>query len=183
MQKRILGLAGEISSGKGTITKYLTDKYGASSCRFSTILRDILDRLHMEHSRENMQKLSTMLRQNFGEDIFAKVIAEDIKKDKSKIIIIDGVRRLDDIKYLRQLPEFKLVFVKADMKKRYERIIQRGENPDDKNKTFEEFKKDHQRETETQIKNLKNYADILIDNNGSLEELHKQVDRIIIPKS
>ena len=83
--KIILGLAGEISSGKGTITKYLTDKYGASSCRFSTMLRDILDRLYMEHSRENMQKLSTMLRQNFGEDVLAKVMSEDVKKDDNKI--------------------------------------------------------------------------------------------------
>jgi len=181
--KIILGLAGEIASGKGVMAKYLTDKYGASSHRFSAVLRSILDRLHMEHSRENMQKLSTALRQSFGEDTLAKVISEDVKKDKSEIIAIDGVRRLDDIKYLRQLPEFKLVFIEADIRKRYKRIIRRRENPDDKNKTFEEFKKDHQRETEAQIKNLKNYADILIDNNGSLEELHKQVDRIIISKS
>jgi len=181
--KIILGLAGEIASGKGVMAKYLTDKYGASSHRFSAVLRSILDRLHMEHSRKNMQKLSTALRQSFGEDTLAKVISEDVKKDKSEIIAIDGVRRLDDIKYLRQLPEFKLVFIEADIRKRYKRIIRRRENPDDKNKTFEEFKKDHQRETEAQIKNLKNYADILIDNNGSLEELHKQVDRIIIPKS
>ena len=181
--KIILGLAGEIASGKGVMAKYLTDKYGASSHRFSAVLRSILDRLHMEHRRENMQKLSTALRQSFGEDTLAKVISEDVKKDKSEIIAIDGVRRLDDIKYLRQLPEFKLVFIEADIRKRYKRIIRRRENPDDKNKTFEEFKKDHQRETEAQIKNLKNYADILIDNNGSLEELHKQVDRIIISKS
>lgn len=177
--KIILGLAGEISSGKGTVTKYLTDKYDASSHRFSTMLRDILDRLYMEHSRENMQKLSTMLRRNFGEDMLARVMSEDVKKDKSEIIVIDGVRRLDDIKYLRELPEFKLVFIKADIKKRYERIVQREENPDDKNKTFEEFEKDHQGEADAKIKDLESCADVVINNNGSLEELYEQVDEVV----
>lgn len=179
MEKIILGLVGEISSGKGTITKYLTDKYDASSYRFSTMLRDILDRLYMEQSRENMQKLSTMLRENFGEDALAKVMSEDAKKDDNKIIVIDGVRRLGDIKYLSQLPEFKLVFIKADIKKRYERIIKRQENPDEKNKTFEEFEKDHQGEADAKIKDLENHADVVINNDGDLEELHKQVDEII----
>lgn len=178
-EKRIIVLAGKIASGKGTVSKYLTDKYNASSHRFSAVLRDILSRLYMKHIRDNMLKLSIMLRKNYGEDILAKVMSEDVKKDDNKIIIIDGVRRLDDIKYLRQLPEFKLVFVKADMRKRYERITRRGENPDDKSKTFEEFEKDHQGEAELKIKDLENVADVVIDNNSGLEELYEQVDGVV----
>ncbi len=179
MSKIILGLAGEISSGKGTAAKYLIEKHGASSHRFSTMLRDILNRLYIEHSRENMQNLSTALRQNFGEDTLAKVILEDIKNDKNQIIAVDGVRRPEDIKYLAELPEFKLVFIKADIEKRYERIIKRGENPDEKNKTFEEFKKDNQGEADVKIKELESRADIIINNNGGLEELYKQIDEIV----
>lgn len=177
--KIILGLAGEMASGKGAIAKYASQKYNAKCFRFSTMLRDVLDRLYLAHSRDNMQMLSTTLRQNFGEDLLARVMAEDVKKDAGEIIIIDGVRRLADIKYLRELPEFKLVYVEADTKKRYERIVQRTENTDDAQKTFEAFKKDHAGEAELQIKDLKNHADFLIDNNGPYEDLYRQVDEIL----
>ncbi len=179
MQKIILGIAGEIASGKGTVAEYLKKKHNASSYRFSTILRDILDRLHLEQSRKNMQNLSTSLRESFGEDALAKVMAEDVKEEQNNLIIIDGVRRLDDIKYLREIPEFKLIYIDADIKKRYERILKRRENPDDKNKTFEEFEREHQSESELQIKDLKNHADVVIDNNGDWDDLYAQVDKII----
>ncbi len=68
MNKIVLGLAAELAGGKGTVAKYVTEKYDGSSHRFSTMLRDILSRIYLPDSRENMQKLSTILRQNFGED-------------------------------------------------------------------------------------------------------------------
>ena len=179
MSKIILGLTSQIAAGKGTTTEYLTKNYKASSYRFSTILRDVLNRLYLEHSRENISKISTVLRKNFSEDILAKVIYEDVKKDEREIIIVDGVQRLADIVYLKKLPGFRLVFISTDMEKRYQRIILRKENVDDTGKTFEQFKKDHELETELQIANLKEVADIVIDNNGSFEDLYKQVDKIV----
>ncbi len=179
MQKIILGFAGEIASGKGTAAKYMIEKYGAGYYRFSTILRDLLKRLHLEESRENTQKISTILRQNFGEDILSKVISRDVAADTRGIIAVDGVRRLSDIKYLRDLPGFRLVYIEADIGKRFERILKRGENPDDKNKTLEQFKKDNEGEAETQIKGLKAHADFLIDNNGTFGRLYEQIDKIV----
>ena len=67
MNKLILGIAGEIASGKGTVTQYIINEHKANSYRFSDMLRDILKRLYTEHSRENMQKLSTAIRENYGE--------------------------------------------------------------------------------------------------------------------
>ena len=179
MSRIILGLTGEIASGKGTTAKYICEKHGGSSHRFSTMLRDIANRMYLEESRENLQKISTIFRENFFGDILSSVIAKDVENDKHEVIAIDGVRRLADIEYLKKLPGFKLVYIEADMKKRYERITARGENTDDTTKTFEDFKKDHEREAELQIKDLKNHADFVINNNGSLEDLYKQVDEII----
>jgi len=179
MKRVIIGLVGEIASGKGTIVKYLEDKYQASNYRFSTIMRDVLDRLHIEHTRDSLQKTSSMLRETFGENILAKVMADDVKEDKNNIIVIDGVRRVEDIEFLKQDENFKLVFVDVSLEKRYERIIGRSENEDDKNKTFEEFKLDAQREAELTIAGLKEIADTVIDNNGSVEELEKQIEELL----
>lgn len=177
--KIVLGLAGEIASGKGTTAQYIIDKYNGNSHRFSTMLRDVARRMYLEENRENLQKLSTIFRQNFHNDLLSMVIAKDVKNDKHEIIAIDGVRRLADISYLKKIDGFKLVYIEADIKKRFDRITKRSENTDDTRKTFEEFKKDHKREAELQIKELKNHADYVIDNNCNFDDLYRQIDKII----
>ena len=49
----------------------------------------------------------------------------------------------------------------------------------DKIMTFEEFQKEHELETELQIRDLKNYANYVVDNNGTYTDLYEQIDKII----
>lgn len=177
--KIILGLCGEIASGKGTVVKYLNEKYGATSHRFSAPLRDVLKRLYLEITRKNMQNTSSALRETFGQNLLARVIGEDVKNDANKIIIVEGIRRPADIELLSKMPEFKLTYLTADIKIRYERIIKRNENEDDKTKTFEQFVKDNQAEAELLIHEIGKTASIKIDNNGTYEDLYAQIDKII----
>jgi len=178
-EKIILGFTGLPASGKGTAAKYFVENHNAKSFRFSTIMRDLLDRLYLPQSRENMSHISTVLRQNFSEDIFAKVMAEDVKQAKAELVVIDGARRLADIEHLRKIPGFKLVSIDVEMRIRYERLITRGENPDDNSKTWEQFQADHRLETEQTIPELMAKADIVVDNNGSLVDFYKQLDKLI----
>lgn len=179
MSKIILGFAGEISSGKGTAAKYLVEKYAGSTHRFSTMLRDVASRMYLEENRENLQKISTIFRQNFSEDILSKVIFHDTQNDEHEVVAVDGVRRYSDIEYLKTLPEFKLVYVEASLEKRFERIVNRGENADDSSKTLEQLKKDQEQEAESQIRDLKNKADFVVNNDGTFDELYAQIDKII----
>lgn len=179
MSKIIFGLVGPIASGKGTACKYLQEKYNCEVFRFSSMLRDILNRLYIENSRENLQKVSSVLRQNFGDDLMAKTIAFDVTNAKTEIVAVDGVRREPDIKFLQEIPGFYLVEINADQKTRFTRITQRGENADDNKKTFEQFQIDEQQEAEQQIKAVAQLAKFHLDNNGSLENLYSQIDEII----
>lgn len=180
MAKKIIGLVGKISSGKGTVAEYLEKNNSAVTYRFSTILRDILKRLHKEITRENMQKLSTMLRQSFGEDLLAKVIAEDVKKDGDALIVVDGIRRIADIKYLFELPHFKLVKITATPEVRYKRLIQRTENQGDTQKTYDEFLADEQKEADIEIPLVMEKADLELSNEGNFEYLYKQIEEKIL---
>jgi len=180
MAKIIIGFTGLIASGKDASKKYLEQKYGAKSFRFSTILRDILNRLDLPINRDNMIEISTLLRNTFGQDLLAKVMAKDVAAAAGDIVVADGVRRLQDIKYLGQIPGFTLVSVDADPKTRYERMIIRNENEGDSQKTFTDFQDDHERETEKTIPEVMAAAKYHITNNGSLEELFAQIDKIII---
>jgi dephospho-CoA kinase len=179
MSKSIIGLVGSLASGKETTKKYLAEKYGAKDCRFSSVLRDVLERITVPNSRDNLQKLSTVLRANFGENLLAKAIAMDASKLDANIVVIDGVRRFTDIEHLNELPNFILVKIDADPKIRYERMKLRNENNGDSDKTFEDFLADHEKEADKQIPEVMKTAKYSIDNSGSMEELYIQIDKII----
>lgn len=179
MAKIILGLVGPIASGKGTVCQYLKENHQAEIFRFSTMLRDVLNRFYLEQSRDNMQNLSQILRRTFGEDILAKTMANDAKNSQAQIIVLDGVRREADIKYLKKMPEFHLVEINADQKIRYDRITNRGENSDDTKKTFPDFQNDELQEPEQQIKSVAQTAQFHLNNDGNKEDLNNQIEDIL----
>ena len=178
-KKTILGLVGQISSGKGTAADYLEKKYSAKTYKFSTILRDLMERMGEPITRENMQNLSTAIRQAFGEDILAKIIARDVVKDECQIIVVDGIRRPADITYLSPLEGFKLVRIVADPKIRYERLLSRDENIGDDKKSFEEFLADQEKEADAAIPLVMESADLELNNDDEFENLYKQIDDLI----
>ncbi len=179
MKKIVIVLTGLMASGKDVTKKYIEEKYGAKSLKFSQIMRDILNRLHLENSRDNIIKISTILRESFGQDLLAKVITEDAKKLGVAIVILDGARREEDIVYAEQLSNFNLISVDAKPEIRYQRAKMRNENSGDADKTFETFLEDHNKPTELGIPALMAKAKYSINNDLDLNHLHQQIDEIM----
>lgn len=175
----VIAFVGPIASGKGHAVKYLQKNHHASIYRFSTMLRDIMQRVYIPETRENIVKLSSILRTNFGQDLLSKTMRTDVTKDVNKLIVIDGARRISDLDYLKEMPNFFLVKIDADVKIRWQRITARKENPDDKSKTLAQFKNDEQSEIEKTSRALGKFADFTIDNNKSTKDLYKQLDDLI----
>jgi dephospho-CoA kinase len=175
----IIGLVGHPASGKGTVAAELIAHHDAVSFRYSTMLRDILTRLHLPHDREHIAATSHMIRETFGSDIMSRVIAEDAKQSSAPIVIVDGIRRMEDIIHLKDNPKFMLVAIEASMQTRYERLIARTENTDDQTKTFEQFKADHLHESDREVDEVITHAQIRIDNNGSADTLREQIDTLV----
>ena len=179
MAKLIIGIIGENASGKTTTTEYLKQKFNAVTFRFSDMLGDILKRMYIEPTRTNFQQLSTVLRQNFSEDIMSKVIAQDAKNATADVIITEGVRRPSDVVHLRELSNFILIYIKADERVRFDRLATRGEKPDDATKTWEEFQTESRQESEQKILEIAAEANYTVDNNGSIENTYVQLDSIV----
>lgn len=177
--KLIIALVGPIASGKGTVAKYLAEKYNAPIYKFSTMLRDMLNRMYIDMSRENLQTISKIVRENFGQDVMSNVIAKDVENDTNTIIVVDGVRRPTDITYLKKLPGFHLIYIDADPKTRWERLVKRSENAGDAEKNFEIFQKEEQAESEQLIHEIGSRAQYSIDNNGDFDTLYAQVENIL----
>lgn len=178
--KKIIGLVGPIASGKGTVKNYLQDKYGAVEFRFSSILRDALDILGIEQTRDNIIALSTWGRENFGNDLLAKAMSKKIATSDNKIIVIDGIRRLSDIEHIKDMPGFHMFAIDASPEIRYKRSVERNENPGDTEKTYETFLKDHEKETEITIPQTMAKAEKLIKNDDNLETLYTSIDEIMV---
>ena len=177
--KIIIALASHIGAGKGVVGDYIIKKYKADRKKFSDCLGDIADRCYLEKNRTNLQGISTALRGFYGEDFLSNILLQDISKSKSKIVIIDGVRRKGDINKFINLPNFYLIFIDANLKLRYQRLLQRLEKPDEKNKSFKEFKIDNNNEAGKQIDALKPLSNFVIKNNKDLAYLYNQVDNIL----
>ncbi|MCB9798721.1 AAA family ATPase [Candidatus Nomurabacteria bacterium] len=177
--KHVIGITGLMSSGKGTAAHYLKEKYGASTYTFSTMLKDVLSRFYLDHTRDALVKTSEFIRGTFGEDIMAKTMAKDVESDPSPLIVVEGIRRNADIEYLKKIPGFQMVEIVADPEIRYQRLIQRTEKADDQSKTYEQFLEDHKRSTEVSILEVAKHADISIDNNGDEQSLQRQLDKLI----
>lgn len=176
----IIGLVAEMAGGKTTAADYLEKKYNAKRYGFGIIMRDLADRLHLAPTRKNLSQLSFVLRQQFGNDLLARAMTEDIRNDKQfDFIVVESIRRFEDIKYLKDLPNWHLVSIKTDLKTRYDRLIKRREKEDDAAKTYEQFVKDHELETEKSIVPLLDQAEFKIDNSGTLEELQQKLDEVI----
>ncbi|OGY85739.1 MAG: hypothetical protein A2233_02920 [Candidatus Kerfeldbacteria bacterium RIFOXYA2_FULL_38_24] len=172
----IIGLIGLKLSGKGTVASYLKEHYQAKSYSMSGVLSDILDRLYLPQSRQNMIELVTSLRAVFGEDILAQVRKQDIQKAQDKLAIIDAVRMPKEVAIFSTLPNFILLYVDAPLKMRFERAKNRGEKAGEKNMSFSDFQKEEKAITEQNIVALKTKADFIINNLGTLAQLYAQIE-------
>ena len=176
MPKLIIGLVGQQGCGKGTVSKILQEKYGAELFRFSAILNDILGRLSLPQDRNHFIKLSEALRETFGEDVLAYAIERDAVNSKSDIIVIDGIRRPEDIVALEPLPQFKLIEIAAKPEIRFARMQGRGEKHGETERSYEEFLAEEQRSTEVTIPLVAKRAWKTLENDGTVAELETALD-------
>ena len=179
-KKIVIGIAGNIGTGKGTVSSYLTKQYRAVNMRYSHILFDILSRMHLTNGRENFSTLAEGLRSAFGADILSVILAKDIEAEEGEIIVFDGIRKKAELDYFKNRVEnFVFIFVDVSIEIAYERLVKRGEKADDNSKTLEEFKVDHARPADKDVPALKSKADYIIDNSDDLKKTYEQIDEIL----
>ncbi len=179
MDKIIIGLVGEAAAGKGTVAKYLLEKYAGTTFVFSTPMKDCVRRLHLPLSRENLTKFSELSRQAYGDDLYARVIAEDCKVSDAPMIVVDGVRRHTDIGTLKHLPGYHMIYVTAPVEVRWQRARNRGEKAGESDMTLEQFKQEELLPTEVEIRSVGESAEFSVENTGSFDDLYTSIGSII----
>lgn len=177
-KKIVIGLIGEKGSGKGTVSDYLIEKYGAEHFGTSKILKRTLEDIYVPLTRDNLIKLALVLKEGYGPAVVIDSLIHDMEKSEAKIVIADGIRMHGDVEPFRQKygENFFLVYVTADLKLRYERTKLRKEKEGESEATFQQFLEEEGRLTEVSIHEIGDQADFKIDNGGTMESLTEQIE-------
>lgn len=179
--KVVIGLIGEKGAGKGTVSDYLLTKYGAVHYGTSKILRRTLEDLHVPVTRDNLVKLALVLKEGYGSSIIIDSLIHDMEKNGSDIIIADGIRMHGDVEpFIKKYGEnFFLVYVTADLKLRYARTKARKEKDGEDKTTLEEFLEEEGKLTEVSIHEIGKLANFKLNNDGTSEELERQIEEMM----
>lgn len=133
----------------------------------------------MDVSRSNMQQLSSILRQTYGQDIISNVAKRAIDASHRRVVVIDGARRISDLEGIASDENFRLLYIDADLRTRYDRVVLRAQNRGDSEKSFQDFCGEENGEAESATKSLKESAHTVIHNDSGEAEFYTAIDAFV----
>jgi dephospho-CoA kinase len=172
---KIIAFTGMPASGKSEAVQLAKDK-GIPVIRMGDLVWEETKRQGKPLDDKNVGSVATSMRKEYGMDIWAKRTVEKIHSLKKSLhLVIDGVRNMEEIEYFKKELglDFFVIAIDAPDELRRKRAITRGRTDDSKDlKDLEERDK---REIHWGLQKVIMDADIIIQNNGSLDQFQKQV--------
>jgi len=189
MSNYLLGFIGGRGSGKSSAVRFAADILEANGCatnvvRPSRLLEDTLDIWHLDRTTSNLQKLSRLLREEFGKNTIPNAISRILIEREPCVTLWDGIRWYEDEQYVRSMKPSALIYLKTDKRLRFQRISARFEKFEEINSkiTLDKFELSELEENEAYIADIGTRADYTIDNSKSIIDLilaHFQIMRSI----
>ncbi|MFW6140096.1 MAG: AAA family ATPase [Acidobacteriota bacterium] len=171
---KTIGLTGTNASGKGEAARFFMQN-GYDYISLSDFIREELKKNSIKITRDNLIIAGNQMREKFGPDILAQTAVNKITGKT----VIDSIRNVKEIEYIRNHTEFILLSIDAPPEIRFRRAKKRGryESAD----TLEEFieiekKEITEKNKSQQLKKCMNSADFKIINEGTLKEFHQKLE-------
>ncbi len=180
--KLVIGVVGENGAGKGSFSEYLTrlnPDLKVTRLKFSDILFSTLKLWNLPLTRANLQNLSIIMDKQYGSGTLTRATEGAVTKNKSDIVIVEGVRWDSDVPMIHSFKRNALVYIIAKRKIRFERMKIRGEKVGESNLSYSQFLKEEKAKTEVAIGKIGRSADFKIENNGTQKEFERQVKKFI----
>jgi len=173
----VLGVTGPNAAGKGEVSDYLRT-WGFAVHSLSDIVREEAAARGFPPEREHLIRIGTLLREQGG----LGVLAERLLPRLDGWDAVDSIRNPAEVETLRRVPGFVLIGVDAPAEVRFarSRLRARPGDPD----SFAEFAAKEKKENSAnpagqQLRATFALADRVIDNNGDLDLLHRNVDGLL----
>lgn len=179
MVSLVVGLVGSPGAGKEALFQNLKEISGYPVNRVSSsdILRSTLITWGIKPRRENFDRVFSGMVTAFGNDCLALAVQEQVARITQRsygIVVIDSIRQSVDLEMLRRCQNNCLLFLDTSLQTRYKRAMTRRD-PKDQELSFEQFKAQHQTQTERFVEEISAQADWCINNDGSIAELKTQI--------
>ncbi len=180
----IIWITWTLWAGKWTISDYLIEKKWFKHYSVSGYITQEIKKRWLEINRDSMYQVWRDLKKQNWADFIVKELYNIAKKEWGKAII-ESIRSPWEVDWLKELDDFKLISVDADIQTRYDRIKLRWSAKD--NVDFQTFVANNERErdsdstdpTKINLSKCIALADYQINNDWSFEELYAQIDKIL----
>lgn len=174
---KVYGLTGLPGSGKSEVGKVAAE-LGFPVVRMGDMVWDHVRSLGLELEPGIVGRIAHDRRQEEGSDIWARATADHIRSrmntDSPSIVIIDGIRSHDEVERFRQeFNDFSIMAVHTSPSTRYQRILARKRVDD--TLSYAGFLERENRELGWGVAQVIAQADIMIVNEGSLDELDEEI--------
>jgi len=171
-ERLVVGITGRIGSGKTTVGRYLESRYRFQYVRYSEVLAEWLAK--DPESRAHLQEVGwEVMAGGMQAELNRRLIAR-ITPDAD--VAVDGLRHSLDYATLSNSfsASFRLLFIDSPPRLRFERLNQKGKYAD-----LTSFDTADSHPVEQQIDSLRPNAALVINNEGSLQDLYSAVDEAI----
>lgn len=163
LSRKIVGLSGQIASGKTTVSEYLREK-GYAYSRYSQVLKDLLEKDDIEPTRSALQDIGLKINEEKGQRWLGKKVCGLL--DNHKYGVVDGLRFLEDHALMVELygPAFLHLHITSSLTERQKRVESRHKE----DVTLDTATTN---QVEREINRLDHVAEHTLSNDGTLEEL------------
>ena len=172
---KVIAFAGMPFSGKSEAVKIAKDM-DIPVIRMGDMIWEETKNRGLELTDKNVGTIANNMRKEHGMDIWAKRTLDKIKSTKeAEILVIDGVRNIEEIEtFEKELGEkFILIAVDVTDETRYKRAMNRGREDDSQD--IKLIKERDKRELSWGLGNVIASADVVISNEGPVEEFKQKI--------
>ena len=181
---KIIVIVGYPGAGKTEVRKIIEELYGIKGVAMGDIVRMQAQRFEIPMDPKEISRFADSMRRIHGMDYWARKTVEyinDMRRSKSigKIIVIDGVRNIEEVEYFKRIfgENLVIIAVNAPDELRFKRLLERGRQ--DEIKTIEDLRLRDDIERSWGLDKVIGMADFIIENSGTIEELKESVKSVL----
>jgi len=172
--KAVVAIAGMPGSGKALASGVARERsIPVFVC--GDIVREEASSRKLPATPENLGSLMLRIREEEGSDVMVKRLLPRIEITKSDYVVVEGLRSLDELEYLRNRFKTRLLAIHAPPEQRFQRLLRRGRSDDPK--TLAEFVQRDNRELALGVGSVIALAEQLIVNDSTIEAFKLKLNR------
>ncbi|MFW9786675.1 MAG: AAA family ATPase [Candidatus Thorarchaeota archaeon] len=174
---KLIIVTGMPGAGKSGVAQAFHDA-GIPVIVMGDVIRNETRRRGLEPNLENTKKVMLELREKNGPGAVASFCVDELKELNSDIVVIEGCRSIAEIDVFDDCADSVVIIcVHTSPKERYRRLCER--NREDAPSSWEVFRERDIREISVGLGGVIALSDIMIVNEGSLDEFQDQSKKLV----